>query len=207
MSKYPNIDILNLMGERVTNIRSKKAIDLAVSLFKAIEEAEGDDISSINDILDQWTTARMQGIDINNYRLNLKLYKESGSQGVVLANIVTPDSKDWEKGLSPLHFLIWCLQEIPATNQDEILFSLLMHGSKVEGWALTESLVGALEEIQMYCDEPEEIEVLKNMINYLKMAETLTKKIRKKKTKKKRKKPQMKAGKKQQKKKKKTKKS
>ena len=124
MSEYPGLDVMNSIGKRVTNIRSKEAIDLAVSLFKAIEEAEGGDISPINGILDQFTAERMHGIYINNYRLNLESYKGSGSQGVGLADIVTPDSKEWAKGLSPIHFLIWCLQDIPVTNQDVILFSL-----------------------------------------------------------------------------------
>ena len=56
----------------MSDIRSKGAIDLAVSLFKSIEEM---DMGPINDILDQWKTesGKGNGININNYRLSAEL--------------------------------------------------------------------------------------------------------------------------------------
>jgi len=182
MSEYPNYNIMESIGNQVTSIRSKNAMKLVVSLFKAIEE--GDDISSINDILDQLIAERMHGIDINNYRFNLELYRNS-QVGVSESCIVMPASKDWSKGISPIHFMIWCLQEETDAylpNSDKIIFSLLMHGVKVAGmWEMDGTLYGTLERIlESAAGDPDEIEVIENIINYLKMSETLTKKIRKK---------------------------
>ena len=172
MSKYPNYDI-----------RSKHAMKLVVGLFKAIER--GDDISSINDILDQLIAERMHGIDINNYRFNLELYRNS-QVGISEDCIVMPASKDWSKGISPIHFMIWCLQEETDAylpNSDKIIFSLLMHGVKVGGTRAREHCYGWLKQIledDMLDNEEETIQIVTNIINYLKMSETLTKKIRKK---------------------------
>ena len=62
---FANRDEMDLFGDQVTSIRSKKAIDLAVSLFKAIED--GAELSSINDILDEWKHRSMAGFNINKY--------------------------------------------------------------------------------------------------------------------------------------------
>ena len=130
MSGFPNRDIMDKLGENVVPIRQKKAKDLAVKLFKAIEK--GHTVSQINTILNQWTSISTRGhdININQYRLNADSYLAAGDSEIMPEHIIWSDSGDWEEGLlTPIDFLIWSIQEMPlaslVTNQDEIIKSLL----------------------------------------------------------------------------------
>ncbi len=216
MSGFPNRDIMDKLGENVVPIRQKKAKDLAVKLFKAIEK--GHTVSQINTILNQWTSMSTRGhdININQYRLNADSYLAAEEPEIMPEHIIWSDSGDWEEGLlTPIDFLIWSIQEMPlaslVTNQDEIIKSLLEEmmraRKKVEEQAarkkdsvslpplfknreiekVNEALSNLLRDVaEEGSDDSKEIQVVKNMIEYF--HESTNKSGSKKKTKKKKKK-------------------
>tara|TARA_B100001094_G_scaffold263338_1_gene264909 strand:+ start:2403 stop:3065 length:663 start_codon:yes stop_codon:yes gene_type:complete len=142
------------------------AMELVINLFREIESGNLN-IASINRFLNNF---KKYGIDINHYRLNVRVYLEGGS---IEESIVTPEkSGEWSSSISPIKFLVWCMQESGEVilDADKIVYLLLTNGAKIESKLYNDLLEsGIIEDIIEDGDNLEHLQIMNNILNYLKM--------------------------------------
>ena len=149
--------------------RNEIAMELVINLFQEIESG----IVNINSINRLLVNVKKHHIDINHYRLNVRVYLEGGS---IKESIVTEKSGEWSSSISPIKFLIWCMQESGEIirDADKIIYLLLTNEANVESELYNDLLKsGIIEDIIENGYNIKHLQIMNNILNYLGMGDRI----------------------------------